>query len=832
MKNTLIKAVIWAIAMLMPFGLCAQTDAKRAFRIHLNDGSVEFFFYSDVLGMNIGYADDNLDCPQQIIQTADSVYTYALEDIDSVSFARPATVYKDNVVKLNDGLRNYALSCDSLTVTFRSDVPRNLFPPVGGYLVTLDCDDTFPSGFIGKLASLNEESGTVVAQCEEASALDVFDKLFICMGEESTSKSVSKRAPDIDFEDPRVTEGDIRIGDVGTSFSINESLTLGDLSGGYTNSAGFKVTTPSFHVRAFFLVENGEIDFSMITTGQHVLSLNASVGVEGSFHKDYPLIKVPIRLPYAFIPAGSIDFGLYFNLSGMVGVNASLDFPFSTASHYAFGTKYGLPIQNSIPNKCFIQWHKPNFSIDVEGSAELEFGGYGSINFYPSIEEIGKLSIGLRTGVNFSSETSLTKSIEPIENCNTELYDELNRDDYFRADWLESGYISLSSDFFNYSNEQSIKWYRRDIPNPFWTCGIVPEFYDLSLEEADKTGSVEVTSKIKRSLAFGTKVGFALYDRDKQLIDTWWCPETYKKGNGTEVQYIFSNLKPNEKYTVHPLVSLIKLNMVANPSTDIEMEEHIITGKSSNTTENQATLSAQVNVGKDNSTYQAGFCYYAPDDQQKWVYVEDSGSKEIKIDISDLEPNTEYSYFAYLKIGDYEEYGETMKFRTAQTIEVSSEINDMEFRLPLCYGDYWESQIVFNINEIPSNCIKKGIILYHKDGHYSEHILITNKENNEITGWISIPMADVEIVQQNYWASTRDRYSYRVFFDVNDDELGTIRIYSSSKKPITFDYKESPSMQIYNVQVQTSSGVDQKLDSEGEIQYEYWFNTKIVLILR
>lgn len=666
MKHTL-RIIIWVIAVTLGVCASAQTDTKRAFRIYMHDGSVQFFFYSDIQSMTVGYEDGDMERPVQIINTPDSVYTFAMADIDSVSFARPVTEYKSNVVRLEDGLRSYLTASDSLKLTFRSDVPRNLFPTEGGYLVTLKCDELLPCGFIGKLASVHEEGGGVVALCDKAAATDVFEKVFIAIGEKNTESNNNtniQRTP----EYYNVWNGDIDVPPVGFKVNLDIGLGTGMFSGGYSQGGGFEISTQKFHTNTFFMVENGNVDFSMQCQGEHTLNLDASAGFSASFSKDFPVVKVPIRLPYVFIPVGSCDFGIYFNAEAGIGFNHHFKVPFSSITNYSFGTRWysaiGLvPDINGVSN-CHITMGVPEKELDIEGSASAELGVYGSANFYPAVEEIFKLSSGLRAGLKISSQKSWLPPVSPIYGVNTEMYDELNRDDFFRLDWLNAGFVSFESKLYDVYLNEKIQW-NATRNNPIWTCGVVPEFFDVSLNEVDAPGSLKATATLRRKLAFNANVGLGLYDSSDKLVDSWWCDVKYIDQENTNITHDFSNLKVGEKYTLHPLVHTLNKNMVANPSASNQMEPSIYTQVAENITHSSATLTALITKIPEDRNFKAGFVYYDTPDNKKIVMVDNSTTNVIA-DISGLKDNTNYYFYAFVQFGDYIENGEIKDFKTLE----------------------------------------------------------------------------------------------------------------------------------------------------------------------
>lgn len=713
MKHTL-RTIIWVIAMTLGVCASAQTDTKRAFRMYMHDGSVQFFFYSDIQSMTVGYEDGDMERPVQIINTPDSVYTFAMADIDSVSFARPVTEYKSNVVRLEDGLRSYLTASDSLKLTFRSDVPRNLFPTVGGYLVTLECDELLPGGFIGKLASVREEGEGVVALCDKAAATDVFEKLFIAVGEktdETGNQSGLQRAP----EDPRVWNGYIDVPPIGYTHNLDFGVVTGMFSGGYSQSSSFEVSTQSFHVRTFLLIENMEINFSMLCKGEHTLNLQVSVGIADSFSKEFRRVKIPIRVPYAIIPSGSWDLGFYINAGAGVGINHQFNVPFTSVTYFSFGRRWFpvlgfVPVIKDIPNSCNIRMANPNFELDVEGNASAEFGVYGSANIYPAVEEISKLSAGLRTGLKISSQVSWLPTVGPIDKVNTEMYDELNHDDFFRLDWLHTGFVSLESKLFNFNISNEIQW-NATRKNPIWTGGVVPEFYDVKLTESNIKGALNAAVSLRRKLAFNTSVGLGLYDNDAKLVDSWWYDDKYKDQEGLTITHNFGNLKTGGNYILHPIVHALNGNMVANPSAKCQLGSRITTLAATKIGDTDADLMAQIMLDGDLTKYQAGFYYYETNGEKKQVVTEGCGSQNLRISIDGLKPNTTYSYYAFLKVGDYVEYGDVLEFKTNKVQnEISANIEEY-------VADITSSSIVLSLKiNVPDGYSHMHDIYFYEEG--------------------------------------------------------------------------------------------------------------------
>lgn len=572
MKHTL-RTIIWVIAMTLGVCASAQTDTKRAFRMYMHDGSVQFFFYSDIQSMTVGYEDGDMERPVQIINTPDSVYTFAMADIDSVSFARPVTEYKSNVVRLEDGLRSYLTASDSLKLTFRSDVPRNLFPTVGGYLVTLECDELLPGGFIGKLASVREEGGVVVALCEMAAVTDVFEKLFISTGDNVNS---AKNASQHSKKKANYYNGDIEISPIQNEKVLDDyDYEKGNFQGNYNCKVGYEVSTQKFHVNAFLLIENGYVTYSITTNGEHNLNLNGSVAFSYDYKRRFPIICKSIRIPGFPFFSVKPEFGLYVESNGEIAFEHNSDFPFKTVIHNEFNSRMLSVLENRIPNGAKIVWGEPKHSNSVEGNATVGFGVYGALNLVAGVEEIANIKAGIETGLSFSGKAYKEIGGNSIETPDTKMYDNNNDDEALKCDFAFSGFVEFSSKLFDCLNHK----YNYDfsgyiINNPIWARGIVPEFFDVSLSKSDVAGSLTASAALRRKLAFNANVGLGLYDSNDKLVDSWWCDVKYKDQENTQITHDFSNLKAGEKYTLHPLVHALNDNMVANPSAKNKVEDY------------------------------------------------------------------------------------------------------------------------------------------------------------------------------------------------------------------------------------------------------------------
>lgn len=117
MMRQIFYKVIICSCMLMA---CFVSKAQNAYYFHFHDKGIQVFYTDMVDSMTVSKVDldgiEHDDFVTQQVWMNDTVFNYALADIDSVSFVTPSTIYQPGVVKLEDGLENYVVSHDSLTI--------------------------------------------------------------------------------------------------------------------------------------------------------------------------------------------------------------------------------------------------------------------------------------------------------------------------------------------------------------------------------------------------------------------------------------------------------------------------------------------------------------------------------------------------------------------------------------------------------------------------------------------------------------------------------------------------------------------------------------------
>lgn len=115
---------------LLIISFCVTVKAQHAFHVYRHNGNVNSFFYADCDSITYARVPSETDSQTvefvQLIHTADSVFRIPVNEIDSVSFYKPETVFQPDVIYLEESLASYLTGCDGLVLTFNENIPFSL----------------------------------------------------------------------------------------------------------------------------------------------------------------------------------------------------------------------------------------------------------------------------------------------------------------------------------------------------------------------------------------------------------------------------------------------------------------------------------------------------------------------------------------------------------------------------------------------------------------------------------------------------------------------------------------------------------------------------------
>ncbi len=643
MKNILYTIYILLLCLIGNTQIITASTPKT-FRVYKTGGEINVFFYSSLDSITTKIENDKF---VQLFHTPDSIYSIPTEEIDSISFREIPTIYKPGVVNIDEFLREYVIGSDSLTLFLKTNTPKSIIPKSGDNIATLKCDNLLPYGFLGKVINVSQENGKINVECEKPSLLDMFESLSI---EVDATSDMTDSTPDSRASiiwPPKRFE--ITIPSIKRSLDLSNEIKASEsCSRTYDMSSYLELNTNKCDVNiAFFITNDGtfklpQIYFSFTRTDESLLSIGGSFSSSLKWKKEFPIAQLRnIRIPgIASILELFSEAGLFVEIGGDIGLNGSLSLPYTTIMHFTYDNKKPA----IIPPMYKIIGHKPINQTTLEGSASVAIGLYGKFGAAPLVKEAANIEAGMNFGVAFSTNISLPTAT-PLEEINTEMYDELNRDDFYRGDLTLSAGIEaeILGDSKIAGNIEFGDLFKK---NPIWERGCVPLFKDVKLEAADKPGQMKASAEISRKLMLPAKVGFAIYDEDDKFVKSWWATDSYNGNENTTISHEFGDLSLNKEYTVYPITQAFNDNMVANPPSSYKLLPKLVTGEAKSITTTTATITGHIDGLTQDMNLEYGILLDG-DNYIKSYNISTTG--DFFVNITGLQPESEHYFRTYLK---------------------------------------------------------------------------------------------------------------------------------------------------------------------------------------
>lgn len=192
------KLFLSLLMAMIAFVASAQTVGEQMYLYH-GDRVINGFIPSEIDSITWSYYDKDSvlydEIVTQLIHTSDSVYLYPVNEIDSVSFVRPATIYKQGAVVLEGEIRQYIVSSDGFNLTLSSSTPSRLMPKVGDRLVSMSPDEQFPYYFAGEVLKKTSTEEGILLTCDTLEFEDVVEQFadIIQAGSLSADEGVESR---------------------------------------------------------------------------------------------------------------------------------------------------------------------------------------------------------------------------------------------------------------------------------------------------------------------------------------------------------------------------------------------------------------------------------------------------------------------------------------------------------------------------------------------------------------------------------------------------------------------------------------------------------------
>ena len=552
----------------------AQTIGE-AFYIYRNDGQFNAFFRDEVDSIAYSHYDaDSLYYEEnvtQLVYTADSLYRIPLAAIDSVGFVQPETAFKADVTPITGDLLDYVIAVDNLTLTLSPQIPNSLLPSIGDKIVSVDLEDPFPYGFLGRVISVSQMSDGYIIECEFIGLEEAVDRLCVttAMATADDGRLVRSLSPrnvrvDRDYTFP--------IGEQKMSFDLSGVIQKKDVLSVSGKAALTATVNPTIYVQATYVVNT---DVGLYTKFHIVGETSASLDLDAAGEVTRELWKKaiydkdkPLAYGFTFYP----ELGAKIEASGELAVGVT----FSARGRQTLDIVY-CPFRPELNAVNFshehlssgADWHYLAARASLKACGYLELGiGYGH-------HYLAKVGGEFELGAKGEYDSVLDLDLLERANKETAFYEAMNNRDKVDVNAYFGAYFVAA--LLDGANIERLKFSKgKDwnlTPKPIFQGRHLPLFDDIDVRPTTST-SATVSTKVSGDLLLPQTIGLRIVDNDGNTVDTYYRNGNYwnRLVSDRELKHEFCNLQKGKKYKIHPLISWFGYDIMATPSANLDMD--------------------------------------------------------------------------------------------------------------------------------------------------------------------------------------------------------------------------------------------------------------------
>ena len=729
MMRQIFYKVIICSCMLMA---CFVSKAQNAYYFHFHDKGIQVFYTDMVDSMTVSKVDldgiEHDDFVTQQVWMNDTVFNYALADIDSVSFVTPTTIYQPGVVKMEDGLENYVLSHDSLTIIFRTDTPSDLLPRKQDKLVYLRQTDLFPTGFAGEVVEIVKENGNYKVDCTLTSLSDIFVRYY-----STSNDNVQTRAID-----PIYGHGEAIWEAKDLTYPLTDEL-LPFISEESDDDDAFSVDndvsislSPKVSLRGTLIVTPEEGTYVCVSSNG-TFDVTSNFSLNGSLKVD----KVwrftgnkrwQARIPNCPFVVAFVDPGVFVDASLDASVDATVNQKVSSAFLLNMSTKRRENLRNQ-PLTFKIQ--ETNFDVGGSVKGELNAGVYTEIGI--AVNDIGfckndiaKLYARGEVGIHVGGDLEVNSKFLKEGIKNTEAYETLrNSGIWSNFYWGAAIGYQLDLPIINLNFGQKIEW-EGHIGEPLFDKCLAPTITSPNAyREHGDFSTITAKADVEGDCLMPVEVGFGAFDTNGNKLVTKYYSKKFANENSSFADYsvALENMSTVKDYELSPVIKLFGHELKAYPSVGVEKTLTLSTYEATDVTESSAKISGGL-IGYDKKTEnpKVGLVYGTKDAfmQGHATYVScgtvnGSPSSIFEQTLSGLKDETEYLYVAKAELDGEIVYADTLSFTT---LKKEKDETSLKEGLALFYestdGANWKQHGGWLNNEVPLD-YWYGVFMYNSE---------------------------------------------------------------------------------------------------------------------
>lgn len=660
---------------------CFVSKAQNAYYFHFHDKGIQVFYTDMVDSMTVSKVDldgiEHDDFVTQQVWMNDTVFNYALADIDSVSFVTPSTIYQPGVVKLEDGLENYVVSQDSLTIIFRTDTPSDLLPRKKDKLVYLRQTDLFPAGFAGEVVEVVKENSGYKVDCTLASLSDIFVRYYSTSNDNVQTRAIN----------PIYGHGEAIWEAKDLTYPLTDEL-LPFISEESDDDDAFSVDndasislSPKVSLRGTLIVTPEEGTYVCVSSNG-TFDVTSNFSLNGSLKVDKVWRFAGKKRWQACIPncpllVAFVDPGVFVDASLSASVDATVNQKVSSAFLLNMSTKRRENLRN-LPLTFKVQ----ETSFDVGGSikGELNAGVYTEMGI--AVNDIGfckndiaKLYARGEVGIHVGGDLEVNSKFLKEGIKNTEAYETLrNSGIWSNFYWGAAIGYQLDLPIINLNFGQEIEW-EGHIGEPLFDKCLAPTITSPNAyREHGDFSTITAKADVEGDCLMPVEVGFGAFDTNGNKLVTKYYGKKFANENSSFSDYsvALEKMSTVKDYELSPVIKLFGHELKAYPSVDVEKTLTLSTYEATDVTESSAKISGGL-IGYDKNTEnpKVGLVYGTKDAfmQGHATYVScgtvnESPSRVFEQTLSGLKDETEYLYVAKAELDGEIVYADTLSFTT------------------------------------------------------------------------------------------------------------------------------------------------------------------------
>ena len=658
------KKILLSLMMAMTaFIASAQTIGEQMYLYH-GDRVINGFIPSDIDSITWSYYDKDSvlydEIVSQLIHTSDSVYLYPINEIDSVSFVRPTTIYKEGTVVLEGEIRQYIVSSDGFNLTLSSNTPSRLMPKVGDRLVSMSPDNQFPYYFAGEVLKKTSTDEGILLTCDTLEFEDVVEQFadIIQAGSLSDEEGVESRkrqspnhasTPWIPLSLPSFSnshEFDIDIRPIPEIEKIESEIKVG-------SGVEFSIVPKAKAKLTWFIKGGLFVSGIMVMDNSFSWTHHFCGGVD--VHKEKSFLPTPAQGLIGTSPFGwYLDVGWFASLSGSLVWKNTIEKKTRTVLSFIYDRVH--PENNMAKKTNRLLSDTDDISGKLYGDITAEGGLYAEAGVSLVRKEVVK--VGARVSIGVRGEVSNLRLWEGIDNASKspEFYDNIKDIEIGLTPFIRLGGvwgvaeglpIGLSGDFLTTDI----------VPFKKHTYHAVPSFVDFKAEriENQKT-TVQAYAALQHQVLLPVGVGFTAYNNERKRVSTGYLSKNYSFLNQfPSASLELKNVPTNSKYLVSPMIKLFGYEVMASPEVELPIEFPV----------EITNFKVKISEYKDNEFYNNGsyydYAYYAAttvvlknnEGIANWGYVyEDPNGKPARISLKSFGTSytdTRYAYYRNTK---------------------------------------------------------------------------------------------------------------------------------------------------------------------------------------